>query len=1411
MKKSVYLLRTNPLLTTNVKLICDTDYNLYLESYNTNSELSNSKYKKVLISSDSFISERIATFYTDLPSSIAFDIRQNAKSDTVQTSLNLQYDDIYMSGPRQVEDTRYKEEFQYNTTLKINPDHLPKNFVILRADGPGLGKDNLGNNIEINDIDIKNCKLVKIFNLDKSTNIGKLFQKNYIDDDVIPRSPFELNLKQFEFSRWNGYDYKTGGSTSKSLFLDDYIRNQNTHFEIEKFITSGFQKNEVICSNYLNVSFLYDDTVSGLLMPSTTYNLNGDYKFLNESIFNGDYKIGTDISTPIVSNTEPITANFQLTQSEPISYRKKWTINRYYGFYLDDLIEFKKISPYIPVSLNTDNISVYNNMFVDSTQIALSNVININPLNEIWDVNKIYHIKIKDTYYLIERNEIFDTNGVLLNTQYIIVSDVIFGKDAIGINSLLLFDLINGYLQPIKIIYNTTYNLPELVYINNNLVDFTFDEKIKYVSNIDNVVTQDNQSLVLLKIFDDYFVVKYVQEGIGPNFQYRILLSTDWYITCDGNKLIKKYANNKVDTIFTQVLSKNYDIPYFKFYSCQFTTINDFDFDRVTTRYANIENDNKFIVNNYRPFLHETDILDTSYPKDFVYENNYKIKLSLGIFPIFYPFNLGESFILPSTSEYAVTGDLYMLNEKKTLTEIWNGNQSINKWGYLNSLNYVGYPYKLNNNLDFSNPFNFTPNYKTLQKSSTELSLDWFYTPGAAYRYNGSNIVGTTDQDPVNQIIDNIIVFRNLNVDLNIMQDQVPTNKPQFYDYEKFDIEYYKNSTSKFNYFNYFFNNITDLNKITGNTRLNPIAGLPIKFTQKTALFNKPDNINGSIVFFKGFNASLFWTQLDNPNKIDKMKLIQADVTGYEFCIYFDTKETVDDNLWGTTGIEFIVNKIHKNVLVYMFMYTPLDAYTNLHFTKRDNLYDIDTITYSYNISNTLPEQWITVNTKLSTQALKLNSIYNIVTNNLLSTDDFNTITYTLIDDTKKYYLINSGVSNVVNSSINGYDITILSNDYLPFRHGDYIYINFGSLKGNYKVSKVISKNSLIVELDNVLSVPVLASTFYIQNNISILPFKFVCINSETIKIDTGVNITTVSELNLPITPDNQLSNINGEIDNGDVNDINNNYDIDYVWSGNPLTRRIQRINKISDLTYKQLDDLPTIERYSGDYEPIHNNVELFEKANLFEYNIDRTNINNKILYSYLNSDLEYVIEFCSKDLGFTFNIPDSFNVGDLIYITKYDSRLSLTPINYQLHHRMVEITKVELTIDNGPGGTIANIYKVTTNLKFDSIPVGWVDYNLNIPDRFASGIGSFSFKIINANTYFSNKLIDYGMINEHIISKYNVDTNKLLKSSNPIYNDTNKYPMSDEHGMTNVKRNIFKSNWDINFYYNLLKNKYNQ
>lgn len=1443
MKESIYLLRANPSLTTNVKLVCDSSYNLYLESYSANKELSDNKYKKVLISSDSFISERLANFYKDLPSNLAFEVKNTIKSDTIQKDINLQYDDTYYSGMRMVEDTRYVEEFQYNTTLKIVPNNLPKWFFIFRQDGTGLE--------DINGLDSKKLKVVKFFDLSKSTNIGKLFQKNYIDDDVIPESPFELNLKKFEFSKWNGYDYKSGGSVSKSMFLEDYMRNETTHYEMEKFVTSQFQKNDVICSNYLNISFLFDDTVSGIFEKSTSYNIETDYKFMNEDIYNGDFKIGQDL---IISNN-----TFSVTEEK--SYRKRWSINRYYGFYVNELIPLKKISPTIPALLNTSNISIYKNEFiVTGSSTLLTGAIPVMPLLTTWDINKVYHIKIKETYYLLDKHveEIKDITGAVISTvdRYYIISDTLFNSTEEG----TLSDLISDYDPVIKIIWDEVEKAPYIVYQDNIPLKFDYSFKIKSNSAI----------FLLIKIYDKYYNIEYID---GDNLTRKCKIITDWYLSCDGNKFIRKYDSNKIEQIFTQILNKEESVPYFEFYVPQLVQIADWDFARDNTMYANIEYDKFAYVNNTRPYLKELNILDVASPKDPVIETNYQIYTPnpLQLFTIFdgiiteytYPEFYGDNFVLPMASEYATTGDLYMLNKQNIISDIWNVNQSNCKWGYLDSISNVSYPYKLNNHLTSSGINNFTPSPFTNKTDSSEFSLDWFYTIGIPYD-------NKTDLVPLGPVSINIstldIYFRTLNID-NPRQYQgyyYDIGFTNYLDYLRFDIDYYEKSTSTLNLFNYFLNLPVSIGEIGDDT----IHEIMYKYyVKRTSEFSKGDGYNGPCVFFKGLKAYAEYVKLNDPNNPinpDKKHLIRYtpadDLAGYEFSVLFDNRETVDVLLHGKAGIDVVVNKIHKNVLIYIYVWTPFNCYTSLSYRSRDKAYDEEYVYY------TNVETRESVGTELKIQKLKLSVMYEILNNSYLTYDGFSAgIKYLMVEDVTKYVLTADGGNNILDSSdciydaaIDGFYITLTLNDYYPIKQGDWVHLQFPTnilafdgYSKNYKVKSILNNRVTIEFRDTTAAfgfIPFSLPQFvlpYITKEKSVIPFKLRCVLPDQIKINTSVNLIT-SDSSAPITPDNKLSTINKIL----INDLNKTKDgtVENVWSNNPLLRSSIKINSENELTYKQIDSLPYINRYSGNYEPIINNVNLFNKIKLVEYGINTEIIPGNIFtpsyiingaYTFYTKQLvsggpyKLIIEVVAHEFNGLLNEKNIFEKNDIVFLNfcsflnsgmghEYDFGSYVTfP---EIANKYVQIEKVLGTYQLN-STEISNLFAMTypvviptdhlvyiieTNMEFDG-------YNA-IYDPLINIYGNASYKHIAGNLFkpvednisFDTTLKDFGINKNVIIGKYTNTSDSPLKSSNSIYDDKNKYAMSDEHGVTSIDRNIFKSSWDLKYYYKTIKNKFN-
>ncbi len=115
--KSFQLLRTNPALTTNIKLVVTSNYKLYLESFDTNKQLSDQKFKHYLINKNNLYEDQIINFYGGLSSQLAFDVKYDSDVSNVFSTYNKQFDDIYWSGAKAVEDNWYNEDYEVFSTI----------------------------------------------------------------------------------------------------------------------------------------------------------------------------------------------------------------------------------------------------------------------------------------------------------------------------------------------------------------------------------------------------------------------------------------------------------------------------------------------------------------------------------------------------------------------------------------------------------------------------------------------------------------------------------------------------------------------------------------------------------------------------------------------------------------------------------------------------------------------------------------------------------------------------------------------------------------------------------------------------------------------------------------------------------------------------------------------------------------------------------------------------------------------------------------------------------------------------------------------------------------------------------------------------------------------------------------------
>ena len=617
---SFAILRTNVGLTTNVKIMISSDYSLSLDSIDSAEELSIDKYKNVSFNSKNYYDELIPYFYKDLPKDIAYTIKYDDDNDSMGEDFSNQYDEIYQYGAKNIINNKsYSEEFEYFAPLYISKN-LPKNFIIFRIDDSGLGVISKNNfNSEI----IKKLKTVKVFDLKENTKIGEWLDINFKRNKFFPKSPLEIDFRELEFSIWNGIDYKTGGYTSKSLFIDDIIDEEKEIFELEKFIFDSYKENEIVFPNILNLTFLFDD----------------------------------EPSTP--------------------EEKRKWSLNRYLGFYLDDMELVQTISPYITPFLKSDVVIQEGNILYTPQG---------DPFVEGWSTTRPFYVEYNGNYYKVETFEETmgqtlqqSSNGNFVSEEY---------QDLIVTKWRIISDLdLKGKESELNKNFGTI--------------------------NEENVIIDYNNNDLIIEDIEEADVWLIEIDGIYHNISYdetsnNLKLITDYSFEFNENDYQYKVAGNtkKISTI----VDFNNPPKKFSIYKLKFTDIKDFDDRIIDTEYSKYEYekvDELTLTDETKMYLE--DLNSNSNPKD-LDDFNYK----------------NEVVNIPVSSEYTANYETFKIVDND-LSDIWRKNPIYCRWVYQNSLSANDYPYLLNNS-DIFEDFNRTANSFDPNPNRVERNLDYFYT-----------------------------------------------------------------------------------------------------------------------------------------------------------------------------------------------------------------------------------------------------------------------------------------------------------------------------------------------------------------------------------------------------------------------------------------------------------------------------------------------------------------------------------------------------------------------------------------------------------------------------------------------------------------------------------------------------------
>lgn len=259
--KSFALLRTNPKLTSNVKLVADSLGDIYLSSIKASRTLSQVEFQKYPLSDFGQYNRDVALFYGKLPKDKRYQVGREHTDLAISSDFSSQYENLYNYGASFNYTKAYDEQYRIFAPIWLE-DKVPSKFIIYRIEDVNFSKkyteDAAGQNNRIKDM-LSKATIIKSFDLTNNSKLGA-YLNSHIEDPHFPNSHLSFNFEIDEPTHFSGIDAMIGGFVNKTDYIDDdYIREDLPEILANNTITSSFERNGIISANVMNIEFLFDD------------------------------------------------------------------------------------------------------------------------------------------------------------------------------------------------------------------------------------------------------------------------------------------------------------------------------------------------------------------------------------------------------------------------------------------------------------------------------------------------------------------------------------------------------------------------------------------------------------------------------------------------------------------------------------------------------------------------------------------------------------------------------------------------------------------------------------------------------------------------------------------------------------------------------------------------------------------------------------------------------------------------------------------------------------------------------------------------------------------------------------------------------------------------------------------------
>ncbi len=390
-KSSFGVLRSNPRISGNLKISVDSSGNLWFNSIDSNDEMSKNQYKGYRISPDGDFAQDVYNFFDEgkTPGDFVFGLKnEKSPKDTYTSTLSDQFDGFYHAGANPLISNLYEEEFSFLAPIRVQRD-LPKYFVIFRITDP----IDFSYLIPVTSLTVgKTYKVVEKYGLDKNSNSylpykikssgteyssGEIFvasstgfdlvqgqgdvilldsnyniqfigdEQDHFIENILPKSRIvatyslqedsklgkylskirsninytqsliDVKFEKDSLTTYNGVSIKDGVFCKKGEYLNSVFSADAPIIETDELITDGFKRNGVISHSILNLEFLFNDPDADL------YSINRYYGFYVDDIKTGTFRLSADLffnNSASVNNFPEPKSPYQISDKMTSSY-----------------------------------------------------------------------------------------------------------------------------------------------------------------------------------------------------------------------------------------------------------------------------------------------------------------------------------------------------------------------------------------------------------------------------------------------------------------------------------------------------------------------------------------------------------------------------------------------------------------------------------------------------------------------------------------------------------------------------------------------------------------------------------------------------------------------------------------------------------------------------------------------------------------------------------------------------------------------------------------------------------------------------------------------------------------------------------------------------------------------------------